>query len=52
MMGGKVAPPIGTSMSEAQRWNVINYLRFKQGRKYGESPEMPDPDTTADMNQE
>lgn len=52
MKGGKVAPPIGESMSREQRWDVINYLRFKQGRIYGELEPIPASGSTEDMNQE
>ena len=52
MMGGKVAPPIGQSMTPEQVWNVINYLRFKQGRSYGEAAAMPMTETTDEADQE
>ena len=48
--GGKVAPPIGRSMTEQELWNVINFLRFKQGRNYGEPAPTVEP--TTEENQE
>jgi mono/diheme cytochrome c family protein len=30
--GGTIAPPMGLSMTRQERWDVINFLRFKQER--------------------